>query len=84
MVQLHRYAPGQTWAATSWECQPRSVEARRQGSLVFVWFEVRKTTGRPGEGFAIAAREVGYIRPGESDSEVWERAVAEVFAYWRR
>ncbi len=45
---------------------------------------VRKQTGRPGEGFAIAAREVGYIRPGESDDEVWERAVAEVFAYWSR
>ena len=45
---------------------------------------VRKTTGRPGEGFAIAARQVGYIRPGESDDDVWERAVAEVFAFWSR
>lgn len=44
---------------------------------------VRKQDGLPGEGFAIAAAEVGYTRPGESDSEVWERAVAEVFAYWR-
>jgi hypothetical protein len=44
---------------------------------------VRKQTGRPGPGFAIAAREVDYTRPGESDDAVWERAVAEVFAYWR-
>lgn len=45
---------------------------------------VRKQTGRPGEGFGIAAREVVYIRPGESDDEVWERAVAHGFAYWTR
>jgi hypothetical protein len=44
---------------------------------------VRKQTGRPGKGFAIAARQVGYARPGESDDDVWERAVAEVFAYWK-
>lgn len=25
---------------------------------------VRKRTGRPGKGFAIAAREVGYAKPG--------------------
>ena len=43
---------------------------------------VRKHTGLPGEGFAIAAREVGYIRPGESDDAAWRRAVAEVFSYW--
>ncbi len=44
---------------------------------------VHKHDGRPGEGFAIAAREVGYATPEESDTEVWERAVAEVFAYWK-
>ncbi len=44
---------------------------------------VHKQTGRPGEGFAIAAAQVGYARPGESKSDVWERAVAEVFAYWK-
>jgi hypothetical protein len=44
---------------------------------------VRKQDGLPGEGFAIAAAEVGYTRPGESDSAVWKRAAAEVFAYWR-
>jgi hypothetical protein len=44
---------------------------------------VRKETRRPGEGFAIAAAQVGYTRPGESESDVWSRAVAEVFAYWR-
>jgi len=45
---------------------------------------VRKDTGLPGGGFAIAARQVGYAKPGESDDEVWRRAVAEVFSYWSR
>ncbi len=44
---------------------------------------VRKQTGRPGEGFTIAMEEVGYARSGESESDLWDRAVAEVFAYWK-
>ena len=44
---------------------------------------VRKQGGRPGEGFAIVADQIGYRRSGESDADVWERACAAVFAYWR-
>ena len=44
---------------------------------------VRKNTGLPGEGFAIAMERVGYATRGESDATVWHRALAEVFAYWQ-
>ena len=44
---------------------------------------VHKHDGRPGEGFAIAMKQVGYSRPGESVDELWRRALADVFAYWR-
>ena len=37
-----------------------------------------------GDGFVIAMAQVGYERrPGESDEAFWERAVADVFAYWK-
>ena len=44
---------------------------------------VRKHGGRPGQGFSVVADQIGYRRPGESDADVWERACAEVFDYWR-
>jgi len=45
---------------------------------------VRKQSGRPGGGFAIAMSQVGYkARKGESEADLWERAVGEVFDYWR-
>jgi hypothetical protein len=45
---------------------------------------VHKQGGRPGEGFAIAMANVGYAaKPGESEADLWERAVREVFEYWR-
>ena len=44
---------------------------------------VHKQEGRPGEGFRIAMEQVGYAKPGESDEDLWARACADVFAYWR-
>jgi hypothetical protein len=44
---------------------------------------VHKQDGRPGEGFRMAMEQIGYANRGEADDAMWERAVAEVFAYWR-
>ena len=44
---------------------------------------MRKQTGRPGDGFRVAMERVDYARPGESDDDLWERALADVFAYWQ-
>lgn len=44
---------------------------------------VTKTTGRPGDGFLPAMLEIGSARPGESAEDVWRRAVAAVFDFWR-
>lgn len=45
---------------------------------------VHKQGGRPGDGFAIAMGQVGYkAKGGESEGDLWERAVREVFNYWR-
>ncbi len=44
---------------------------------------VRKQTRRPGEGFLVAMDKVAYARPGETEAQLWDRAVADVFAYWQ-
>ena len=45
---------------------------------------VHKQGGRPGEGFEIAMANVGYkAKPGETPDDLWRRAVADVFAYWK-
>ena len=44
---------------------------------------VRAGEGRPGIGFLQAMEEIGYSRPGETELQVWKRALAEVQAYWR-
>jgi hypothetical protein len=45
---------------------------------------VHKHGGRPGEGAAIILGQVGYeARPGESPDDLWKRALADVFAYWK-
>jgi len=44
---------------------------------------VHKTDGRPGPGMLQAMREIGYARPGETESDVWRRATEDVFTYWR-
>jgi hypothetical protein len=45
---------------------------------------VRRQTGRPGEGFGIAMTQVGYeANRGESEADLWARAVREVFDYWK-
>jgi hypothetical protein len=44
---------------------------------------VSKTTQRPGDGFIPAMVEVGFASPHEDLEDVWQRATAAVFAYWR-
>ena len=44
---------------------------------------VHKTDGRPGSGLLQAMHEIRYARPGETESEVWRRAMTEVFRFWR-
>jgi hypothetical protein len=44
---------------------------------------VRSGEGRPGLGFREAVTETGFIKPGESDLQVWKRALAAVHEYWR-
>jgi hypothetical protein len=44
---------------------------------------VHKVDGKPGPGFLEAAKWVGFWREGETEDEVWRRAVEEVHAYWR-
>ena len=45
---------------------------------------VHKQDGHPAEGFAIAMEQVGYARrPGESEDDLWKRALRDVFAYWK-
>lgn len=62
-----------------------SAEEARQGRPPLTAIVVEKRTGRPAHGFMGAMHDVGYpMAEGESEDEVWRRAVAEVFAYWRR
>lgn len=44
---------------------------------------VHKGNGKPGPGFLEAAKRVGFWRPGETEGDVWRRAVAEAHEYWR-
>jgi hypothetical protein len=44
---------------------------------------VHKADGKPGPGFLEAAKWVGFWRQGESEDEVWRRAVQEVHEYWQ-
>ncbi len=46
---------------------------------------VRKNTGRLGEGFrkAMQHADIGFAKAGETELEVWKRAVSETRAYWR-
>jgi hypothetical protein len=45
---------------------------------------VHKQDSRPGQGAAIVIAQAGYkAKPGESADDLWRRAVAEVFAYWK-
>jgi hypothetical protein len=39
---------------------------------------VHEADGKPGSGFLEAARWVGFWREGETEAEVWRRAVQEV------
>jgi hypothetical protein len=43
---------------------------------------VSKTNGKPGGGFLPAMVEIGYAHRGERLEVVWQRAVADVKAYW--
>ena len=44
---------------------------------------VHKADGKPGPGFLEAAKWVGFWWEGETEDEVWRRAVAAVHEYWR-
>jgi hypothetical protein len=44
---------------------------------------VRKGSERPGPGFYQLCRERNFARPGESDEDIWQRAVVAVFDFWR-
>lgn len=44
---------------------------------------VTKANGRPAPGFLKAMREIKYVRSGESEQDVWKRALAEVHEFWR-
>lgn len=44
---------------------------------------VSKHRGRPGPGFLQAMQEIGFAQPGESDLQVWKRALRQVHEYWR-
>jgi hypothetical protein len=70
-----------TWGRDLYQIADYEKDHKRPPLTAIV---VRKQSGRPGEGFAIAMAQVGYeARPGESEAELWERAVREVFEYWR-
>lgn len=44
---------------------------------------IQKQTGRPGGGFVEAMTHVGYARLGESESEMWDRALRDVLLCWK-
>lgn len=44
---------------------------------------VHKVGGTPGPGFLEASKWIGYWRLGETEDEVWHRALADVYEYWR-
>ena len=44
---------------------------------------VHKGDGKPGHGFLEAAKWVSFWREGETEDEVWQRAVQAVHDYWR-
>ncbi len=44
---------------------------------------VAKGSERPGAGFYQLCREFGFAQPGESDEDIWQRAVVAVHDFWR-
>lgn len=44
---------------------------------------VHKTDGQPGPGMLQAMQEIRYAQPGETEDDVWQRALSDVFDYWR-
>jgi hypothetical protein len=74
--------------ATHWGLYGRwlgiiSEEERASGNPPISAIVVTKATGRPGPGFYQLCHETDYTRPGETDEEVWQRAVDEVHAFWQ-
>jgi len=61
-----------------------AAEEARQGRPPLTAVVVEKASGRPAGGFLLAMQDIGYVRDGESEDEVWRRAISEVHAYWRR
>ena len=44
---------------------------------------VHKVGGKPGPGFLEAAKQVCFWQKGETADQVWRRALADVYEYWR-
>ena len=44
---------------------------------------VGKRDGRPAKGFREAMDEIAYLREGETEEQVWRRALRDVHEYWR-
>ena len=59
-----------------------SLEEAAAGHPPITSIVVSKATMRPGDGYLPAMVEVNYPRRGETLDEVWNRAVAEVHAFW--
>ena len=45
---------------------------------------VHKTDCQPGPGMLQAMQEIRYARPRETEDDVWQRALSDVFDYWRQ
>lgn len=44
---------------------------------------VAKGSERPGPGFYQLCRERDFAQPGETDEDIWQRAVVAIFEFWR-
>ena len=44
---------------------------------------IGRQTKRPRDGYILAMIDVGFAKPGEDVDEVWQRAKAAVFDYWK-
>ncbi len=58
------------------------VSEHENGRPAITAIVVQKATGRPGDGFVSAMVELGWAHLGEDAEEVWQRTVAQVFAFW--
>jgi len=60
-----------------------SVEEMAAGHPPISAIVVAKGSERPGPGFYQLCRESGFARPGETNEDIWQRAVVAVHDFWR-